>query len=167
MLQPGATLRVLGAAGLVALAAPPAGAQEAGAEWFAAGQAALARGDAWEAARSFERAIREGYPRAAGYRALADAWLAADNRLFYAREALDHAVAAQPDDVAGWYLLAGVNLRLDGYDAEMRARKAFHEVFRLDPWYRDAWERWSGLYLDTGDLAVVAAILEARLQATY
>ncbi|MFN2420627.1 MAG: hypothetical protein ABR527_04530, partial [Gemmatimonadota bacterium] len=103
----------------------------------------------------------------AGYRALADAWLAADNRNFYAREAIERSLAADPDDIAGWYLLADINLRLDGYDAETRARAAFHEVFRLDPWYRDAWERWSRLYLDVEDLVAVAAILEARLQESY
>src|SRR5688572_3498550 len=132
-------------------------AQESGAEAFAAGRAALDSGDPWRAQRQFERALREGYPRADGYRALADAWLALDNRLFYARDALERALAARPDDVAGWYLLADINLRLDGGDADIIfARAAFHEVFRLDPWYRDAWERWSRMYLEKADLVTVA-----------
>jgi tetratricopeptide (TPR) repeat protein len=161
------TLRAFGAAALLALPTGPVFGQEAGADAFADGQAALASGDAWRATDRFERAIREGYPRADGYRALADAWLAMDNRLFYAREALERSLAARPNDVAGWYLLADINQRLDGYDAEMRARAAFHEVFRLDPWYRDAWERWSRLYLDREDLVAVATILEERLETSY
>ena len=155
------------AALLAAPLAAPVGAQESGAEAFAAGRSALASGDAWRAQGQFERALREGYPRAEGYRALADAWLALDNRLFYARDALERSLAARPDDVSGWYLLADVNLRLDGGDADDRARRAFHEVFRLDPWYQDAWERWAGMYLDVGDLVTVTAILEERLRAGY
>jgi tetratricopeptide (TPR) repeat protein len=160
-------LRALAAAVLVTFVAPPADAQEAGAESFAAGRAALERGDALEATVKFERAIRAGYPSAAGYRALAEAWLALDKGLFHAREALDRSLAAQPEDVAGWYLLADVNLRLDGYDAEKRARAAFHEVFRRDPGYRDAWERWSKLYLEAEDLLAVAGILGEQLQESY
>jgi tetratricopeptide (TPR) repeat protein len=155
------------AAALVMLAAAPAAAQESGADAFAAGRAALASGDAWRARGQFERAIREGYPTAPGYRALADAWLALDNRLFYARDALERALKANSDDVAGWYLLADINLRLDGGDADERARAAYHEVFRLDPWYQDAWERWSRLALDGGDQGTVAAILEGHLEGAY
>ena len=151
---------------LLATAAPAAG-QERGADAFAAGREALARGDAWDASGDFERALREGYPPAEGYRALADAWLALDNRLFYAREALERALAADPDDLASWYLLADVNLRLDGGDADGRARTAFHEVFRRDPLHAEAWNRWSRLYLDASDLRTVAAILRERLESTY
>ncbi len=100
--------------------------QERGAQSFAAGQAELAAGDAWSAREQFERAVREGYPPGPGYRALAEAYLNLDNRLFYAREAIERALEADPDDVASWYLLADVNLRLEGGDADGRAREAFH-----------------------------------------
>src|SRR5687767_1993932 len=159
--------RAVAAAALLMLAAAPTAAQESGADAFAEGRAALASGDAWRARGQFERAIREGYPSAPGYRALAEAWLALDNRLFYARDALEHSLDANPDDVASWYLLADINHRLDGGDADERARTAYHEVFRLDPWYQDAWEKWSRLALDGGDQGTVAAILEGHLQEAY
>ena len=120
------------------------------------GQAEMRAGDAWCARGHFERAIRDGYPAGAGYRALAEAYLQLDNRLFYAREALERALAASPDDAASLYLLADVNLRLDGGDADGRARAAFHEVFRIDPLHADAWDRWSRMYLDPADQHAVA-----------
>ena len=141
--------------------------QERGAQSFAAGQAELAAGDAWSAREQFERAVREGYPAGPGYRALAEAYLRLDNRLFYAREAIERALEADPSDVASWYLLADVNLRLDGGDADGRAREAFHQVFRLDPFYRDAFERWGSLYLDPADQRAVADIFGAELQSDY
>ena len=144
-----------------------AAAQERGAQAFAAGQAEMTAGDAWSARAQFERAVREGYPPGPGYRALAEAYLRLDNRLFYAREAIEHALAAEPDDVASWYLLADVNLRLDGGDADGRARAAFHEVFRIDPFYRDAIERWGRLYLDPADQRAVADILREKLDREY
>lgn len=144
----------------------PASAQTADA-WFERGRAALASGDAWEARGHFERALREGYPGGAGNRALADAWLALDHRLFDARDALERALDAEPDSTGWWYLLADVNLLLDGGDADPRARAAFHEVFRRDPEYRDAWRRWSRLSWDPGDLEETAAILGERLDAAY
>ena len=127
----------------------------------------MAAGDAWTARGHFERAIRDGYPAGVAYRALAQAYLQLDNRLFYAREALESAIAAAPDDPASWYLLADVNLRLDGGDADGRARTAFHEVFRLDPFHADAWDRWSRMYLDPEDQRAVADILEHRLAERY
>lgn len=142
-------------------------AQAPGAEEFAQGEAALQAGDAWRARGLFERAVRQGYPAGPGYRAVADAYLALDNRLFYARDALERALAARPDDVAGWYLLADINLQLDGGDADARARRAFHEVFRLDPDYRDAWQRWERLYLDPSDLERAADLLDDHLEAEY
>lgn len=148
------------------LAPHPARAQPAD-DWFERGQLALAAGDAWEATGLFERALREGYPEREGYLALARAWLELDNRLFDAREALEKALAAEPDDVEGWYLLAEVNLRLDGGDADARARDAFHRVFRLDPLYRDAWDRWAELYLEPADLRAVADILSDHLDSEY
>ena len=134
---------------------------------FAAGEAELTAGDPWSARGHFERAVRAGYPPGPGYRALAEAYLRLDNRLFYARDALELALAADHDDVATWYLLADVNLRLDGGDADGRARSAFYEVFRLDPFYADAWERWGRLYLDPADQREVADILEKRLARGY
>ncbi|MBW3661389.1 MAG: tetratricopeptide repeat protein, partial [Gemmatimonadetes bacterium] len=142
------------------LAPTPAPAQERGSEWFQRGELALASGDAWEATGLFERALREGYPKDRGNLALARAWLELDNRLFHAREALERALAADPDDVDVWYLLADVNLRLDGGDADVRARQAYHEVFRIDPLHRDAWERWGRLYLEPVDLETVAEYFE-------
>ena len=127
----------------------------------------MTAGDPWSARAHFERAVREGYPAGPGYRALAQAYLSLDNRLFYAREALERALAADADDVATWYLLADVNLRLDGGDADGRARDAFHQVFRLDPFYGDALERWGRLYLDPADQRVVADILGERLADRY
>ena len=144
-----------------------AAAQERGAQAFAAGQAEMSAGDAWSAREQFERAVREGYPPGPGYRALAEAYLRLDNRLFYAREAIERALDAEPDDVASWYLLADVNLRLDGGDADGRAREAFHEVFRIDPLYEDAFERWGRLYLDPADQKAVADILAERLDREY
>ena len=127
----------------------------------------MSGGDPWSARGHFERAIRDGYPAGAGYRALAEAYLLLDNRLFYAREALENAIAAAPDDPATWYLLADVNLRLDGGDADGRARAAFHQVFRLDPFHSDAWERWSRMYLDPADQRTVADIFARRLADRY
>lgn len=145
---------------------PHARAQEADA-WFERGRAALASGDAWDARGHLERALREGYPRGAGNRALAEAWLALDNRLFDARDALERALEAEPDSTGWWYLLADINLRLDGGDADPRARAAFHEVFRRDPGYRDAWARWSRMSWEPDDLEKTAAILGERLDAAY
>ena len=145
---------------------PRAAAQEADA-WFERGHAAMASGEAWDARGHFERALKEGYPRGAGNRALADAWLALDNRLFDARDALERALDAEPDSTAWWYLLADVNLRLDGGDADPRARAAFHEVFRRDPGYRDAWDRWSRMSWEPDDLEETAAILGERLDAAF
>ncbi|HET6342666.1 MAG TPA: hypothetical protein VFG78_10850, partial [Gemmatimonadota bacterium] len=145
---------------------PRATAQEAG-PWFERGRAALASGDAWDARGHFERALKEGYPRGAGNRALVDAWLALDHRLFDARDALERALDAEPDSTAWWYLLADINLRLDGGDADPRARAAFHEVFRRDPGYRDAWSRWSRMSWEPDDLAETAAILGGHLDAAY
>jgi len=127
----------------------------------------MSAGDPWSARAHFERALREGYAPGPGYRALAEAYLSLDNRLFYAREALEHALAAEPGAVASWYLLADVNLRLDGGDADGRARTAFHEVFRRDPFYRDALERWGELFLDPSDQEAVADILAERLASGY
>jgi tetratricopeptide (TPR) repeat protein len=153
--------------GLLLAGAAWAQAQEGGVQAFAAGQAEMTAGDPWSARAHFERAVREGYPAGPGYRALAEAYLSLDNRLFYAREALERALAADPDDVATWYLLADVNLRLDGGDADGRARSAFHEVFRLDPFYGDALARWGRLYLDPADQHAVGDILLERLADGY
>jgi hypothetical protein len=127
----------------------------------------MSAGDAWSARGHFERALREGYAPGPGYRALAEAYLSLDNRLFYAREAIERALDADPDETASWYLLADVNLRLDGGDADGRARRAFHEVFRRDPFYRDALERWGQLFLDPTDQEAVASILAERLERGY
>lgn len=141
--------------------------QDKAAEFFARGQTELAAGDAWTARGHFERAVREGYPPGAGYRALAEAYLRLDNRLFNARDALELALDADSDDVAAWYLLADINLRLDGGDADGRARQAFHEVFRRDPFFRDSLERWGRLYLDPADQHAVADLLEVWLARRY
>jgi hypothetical protein len=111
--------------------------------------------------------VREGYPPGPGYRALAEAYLRLDNRLFYAREAIERALDADPDDIASWYLLADINLRLDGGDADGRAREAFYRIFRIDPFYRDAIARWGRLYLDPADQKAVADILAAELDRRY
>lgn len=156
------------AALLGALAATtPARAQDPGTEWYERGRLALAQGEAWRARGHFERALREGYPDNPGYRALADAWMALDHRLFEAREALEGAVRADPEDVDSWYRLADVNLKLDGGDADGRSRLAFHQVFRLDPFHRDAWERWGRLYLDPVDLTAVAETFGRHLETAY
>lgn len=127
----------------------------------------MSAGDPWSAREHFERAVREGYPPGPGYRALAEAYLSLDNRLFYAREAIERALEADPEAVASWYLLADVNLRLDGGDADGRARTAFHQVFRRDPFYRDALERWGQLFLDPSDQETVADLLAERLERGY
>jgi len=151
-----------------AFTAPVALAQDTpGQAAFDRGVSALEAGEAWDARGHFERAIHEGYPRGPGYRALADAYLELDNRLFNAREALERSLEERRDDIAGWYLLADVNLRLDGGDADDRARAAFREVFRLDPFYRDAHDRWRRLYLDPDDLKATAGILEDHLAEAY
>ncbi len=150
----------------VLLAAVPARAQR-GADQFADGRSALQAGEAWEARGHFERALREGYPPGPGYLALAEAYLALDNRLFDARDALEHALAVDPDNVDALYDLAIVNLRLEGGDADRRAREALHEVFRRDPDYGDAWERWSRMGYAREDDEAVAGILKERLEERY
>ncbi|MGH7556509.1 MAG: tetratricopeptide repeat protein [Gemmatimonadota bacterium] len=154
---------------LVVVTFRPATAQEdpPGSASFRIAQAELEAGQAWEARGLFERAIHEGYPKAAGYRALADAYLALDNRLFDAREALERSLAADSSDVATWYRLALVSLRLDGLDAENRARRALREVLLRDPDYAEAFERWRRLYLDRDDALRVAGILGAHLDESY
>lgn len=155
------------AVGVALGATVDATAQTAGYASFNAGEAALEAGDAWEARGLFERAVREGYPQGPGYRALADAYLALDNRLFFAREALEQALAAEPEDLASWYRLADVNLRLDGGDADPRAREAFREVFRRDPFHADAYERWSRMFLDVEDSKRVAEIFARHLEREF
>lgn len=153
---------------VLALLPPATGrAQEPGEEWFRRAEAALAARDAWGATGLYERALREGYPKAEGNRGLADAWLELDNRLFYAREALERALAADPDDLATRLRLAELNLRIDGYEAEMGAREAYREVLRRDPTNPAAWEGWRSLYLDEEDQRRVAAILADRLEVEY
>jgi tetratricopeptide (TPR) repeat protein len=147
----------------------PARAQEAapGSDTFQRAQAELAAGQAWKARGLFEQALHEGYPRADGYLALADAYLALDNRLFQAREAIERALKAEPEDLTTWYRLVELNLRLDGMDAENRARRALLEILRRDPDYRDAYERWRGLYMDRKDARRLAEILGAHLEEHY
>jgi tetratricopeptide (TPR) repeat protein len=142
-------------------------AQSHGQTSFSAGQEAMASGDAWDAREHFERAVREGYPAGPGYRAVADAYLALDNRLFFAREALERSLKAEPDDIETWYRLADVNLRLEGGDSDPRARKALQEVFRLEPYYHDAYERWGRMYLDPKDSRDVAEIFEDHLKRDF
>lgn len=142
-------------------------AQSYGETSFSAGEEAMASGDAWDAREYFERAVREGYPAGPGYRAVADAYLALDNRLFFAREALERSLKAEPDDIETWYRLADVNLRLEGGDSDPRAREALQEVFRLDPYYRDAYERWARMYLDPEDSREIAEIFEAHLEGDF
>ncbi len=134
---------------------------------FAKAEQLLAAGNAWKASGVFEQALREGYPRASGYRALARSYLALDNRLFDARLALERSLAADPDPIDAWYDLADLNIQIDGMDAENRARRAFHEVFRRDPFYRDAFERWHRFYLDTKDSHIVAQIFDHHLGQSY
>jgi tetratricopeptide (TPR) repeat protein len=134
---------------------------------FAKAEQLLAAGDAWKASGVFEQALKEGYPRASGYRALARSYLALDNRLFDARRALERSLAADPDPIDAWYDLADLNIQIDGMDAENRARRAFHEVFKRDPFYRDAFERWHRFYLDPEDSHVVAQIFDQHLGRSY
>jgi predicted Zn-dependent protease len=110
---------------------------------FEAGMEALSGGEAWEARGLFERALFEGYPSGPGYSALADAWLALDNRLFYARDALERSLEADPDDLDNWMRVARVNLQLEGSDADPRARRALHEVLRREPLHDEAYRLWS------------------------
>lgn len=142
-------------------------AQEKSVQAYAAGEAEMMAGDPWSARSHFERALLEGYPTGPGNRALALAYLQLDNRLFYARDALERSLAADHSDVEAWYLLADVNLRLDGGDADNRAREALHQVLRLDPMHANAWHRWGRLYLDTADQWEVADILNAHLNLDY
>lgn len=130
---------------------------------FAKAERLLAAGDAWKASGAFEQALREGYPRATGYRALARSYLALDNRLFDARRALERSLAADPEPIDVWYDLADLNIRIDGMDAENRARRAFHQIFERDPFYRDAFDRWHRFYLDPKDSRLVAQIFDRRL----
>lgn len=139
----------------------------AGERTFAKAEQLLAAGDAWKASGVFEQALREGYPRASGYRALARSYLALDNRLFDARRALERSLDADPDPIDAWYDLADLNIQIDGMDAENRARRAFHEVFKRDPLYRDAFDRWHRFYLDPKDSHVVAQIFEQHLGRSY
>ena len=125
----------------------------------------MSAGDPWSARAHFERAVREGYPAGPGYRALAQAYLSLDNRLFFAREALERALAADPGDVATWYLLADVNLRLDSGDADGRARSAFHECFDSIPSTRTPWS--DGAACLDPDQRAVADLLAARLADRY
>ncbi len=134
---------------------------------FEAGTAALARGEAWEARELFERALFEGYPPGPGYSALADAWLTLDNRAFDAREALERSLAADPDNIDGWFRLAQVNLDLEGGDADPRARKALLEVLRRDPRHEQAYRLWSRMYLIPENSRELAAILARHLEKEY
>jgi tetratricopeptide (TPR) repeat protein len=134
---------------------------------FAKAEQLLAAGDAWKASGVFEQALKEGYPRASGYRALARSYLALDNRLFDARRALEWSLAADPAPIDAWYDLADLNIQIDGMDAENRARRAFHEVFKRDPFYRDAFERWHRFYLEAEDSHVVAQIFDQHLGRSY
>ncbi|MGH7572226.1 MAG: tetratricopeptide repeat protein [Gemmatimonadota bacterium] len=134
---------------------------------FEAGTAALSSGEAWEARELFERALFEGYPPGPGYSALADAWLALDNRAFYAREALERSLAADPENVEDWFRLAQVNLGLEGGDADPRARAALEEVLRRDPRHDEAFVLWSRMYLVPEDSREVAAILARHLEREY
>jgi thioredoxin-like negative regulator of GroEL len=141
--------------------------ETAGELTFAKGEQLLAAGDAWKASGVFEQALREGYPRATGYRALARSYLALDNRLFDARRALERSLAADPDPIDAWYDLADLNIQIDGMDAENRARRAFHEIFKRDPFYRDAFDRWHRFYLDPEDSRAVAEIFDRHLARSY
>ncbi len=166
-MRPVARALLAGLTSTSALAASPAIAQTPAEAHFAAGKTALADGEAWEARRLFERALREGYPKGPGYSALADAWLALDNRLFYARRALERSVDAEPGDVNNWLQLARVNLRLQGGDADPRARRALHEVLRRDPLHDEAYRLWSRMYLVPEDSRELAALFARVLDREY
>jgi tetratricopeptide (TPR) repeat protein len=137
------------------------------ATYFEAGMTALSGGEAWKARELLERALREGYPEGPGYRALAEAWLALDNRLFYAREALERSLEADPGDLDNWLRLARVNLQLEGADADPRARRALHEVFRRDPLHDEAYRLWSRMYLVPEDSRELAAEFARSLDREY
>lgn len=160
-------LLVAGLTGGWALTNAEALAQATAEEAFRAGRMALAGGEAWEARGLFERALREGYPKGPGYSALAEAWLALDNRLFYARQALERSLEADPDHVENWLRLARVNLKLEGGDADRRARRALHEVLRRDPLHEEAYRHWSRMYLDPEDSRVLAGIFAGALERDY
>lgn len=149
------------------LAVSPAVAQTPGEAHFAAGQTALADGEAWEAHALFERALREGYPKGPGYSALATAWLALDNRLFYARQALERSLDADSENIQNWLRLARVNLQLEGADADPRARRALHEILRRDPLHDEAYRLWSRMYLVPENSREIAALLARRLEREY
>ncbi|HKY61241.1 MAG TPA: hypothetical protein VJP59_09540 [Gemmatimonadota bacterium] len=134
---------------------------------FDAGIDALSGGDPWEARGLFERALFEGYPPGPGYSALADAWLALDNRLFYAREALERSLEADPDDLDNWLRLARVNLQLEGSDADPRARRALQEILRRDPLHDDAYGLWSRMYLVPEDSRALAREFARSLEREY
>lgn len=153
--------------GCLCLIATGAAAQQEATSTFEAGQQALASGDPWEARGLFERALREGYPPAPGYLAVADAYLALDNRLFFAREALESSLRADPDNISAWLRLAEVNLRLEGGDSDPRAREAFHEVFRRDPFFEDAYAQWSRMFLSQEDQRIVSDLFAEHLRSDY
>lgn len=115
----------------------------------------------------FERALRAGYPKAPGYRALADAYLALDHRLLNARQALERSLEADPSPIEDWMLLVEINLRLGGMDAENRAREAMREIMRRDPTYEGVYGKWRRLYLDRKDARRVEAILTSQLEHSY
>ncbi|MGH7549772.1 MAG: tetratricopeptide repeat protein [Gemmatimonadota bacterium] len=166
-MRPAARVFLAGLVAPAALAAPPAVAQTPAEEHFSEAQTALARGEAWEARELFERALFEGYPEGPGYSALADAWLALDNRAFHAREALERSLAADPDNIDDWFRLGEVNLGLEGGDADPRAREALLEVLRRDPRHDEAYRLWSRMYLIPEDSREVAAILAGHLGKEY
>jgi len=145
----------------------PAGAQNAAERAFSAGATSLEGGNAWRARQLFERALREGYPEGPGYSALADAWLALDNRLFYARDALERSLEADPDDLHNWMRLARVNLQLEGADADPRARRALHEILRRDPLHDEAYRLWSRMYLVPEDSRALAEEFVRALERDY
>ena len=134
---------------------------------FEAGRAALSGGEPWEASGLFERALYEGYPPGPGYSALADAWLALDNRLFYARDALERSLEADPDDLDNWMRLARVNLQLEGSDADPRARGALQEILHRDPLHDEAFRLWSRMYLVPEDSRSLAGEFARSLEREY
>jgi tetratricopeptide (TPR) repeat protein len=134
---------------------------------FEAGRAALSGGEPWEARGLFERALYEGYPPGPGYSALADAWLALDNRLFYARDALERSLEADPDDLDNLMRLARVNLQLEGSDADPRARRVLHEILHRDPLHEEAYRLWSRMYLVPEDSRTLAAGFARSLERKY